>query len=185
MKQVADRLGVVKGALYAHVASREELLNLALAEEVRRRKFATEFREDWVDYVMDLARWLFDIFAGDPTYYAQLVTSVQALPFGLDFTERFVEAMQKYDIPGRVGLRIYRLTVRHATGAAFDFIPRDTRGAHGDEQVRAAKRVLQERGKSDLPVLFRLQDDLFAQDSDWLEELRRILTDIKARLATS
>jgi AcrR family transcriptional regulator len=181
MKQVADRLGVVKGALYAHVGSRDELLNLALAEEVRRRKFATEFHQDWVDYVIDLAQWLHDIFAGDPTYYAHLLTSPQALPSGLDFTERFVEAMQKYDVPGREGLRIYRLTVRHATGAAFDFIHRDTRGAHSDEQVKAAKRVLLERGKTDLPVLCRIQDDLFAQDAGWLDDLRRILIDIKAQ----
>ena len=119
MRALAARLGVVPGALYRHVRSKEQLFDLAadsVLAEVDTRPGATP---GWSGQVRLLARRLRAVLDDHPGIAALLKTRDPLGPHSLALAEAFLAALQQAGLPARQTALAYTLVYDYTLGFAL------------------------------------------------------------------
>jgi AcrR family transcriptional regulator len=120
MRALAARLGVVPGALYRHVRSKEQLCDLAadsVLAEVDTRGAGRA--PGWADQIRVLARRLRAVLEDHPGVAALLKTRDPLGPHSLALAEAFLTALQPAGLPPRETALAYSLIHDYTLGFAL------------------------------------------------------------------
>ena len=129
MRALATRLGVVPGALYRHVHSKEQLYDLILDEVLSEADWQAGDVPTWTARVAELAQRLRAVLEGHPGIAALLKTREPISPHFLALAEGFLASLKG------VGLS------HHQTALAFRLIYDYTVGFSLDRDSTAEQRV--------------------------------------------
>ena len=119
MRALAARLGVVPGALYRHVRSKEQLCDLAVDEVLA--EVDTRARHDlgWAEQVSGLARRLRAALENHPGIAALLKTRDPLGPHSLALAEAFLTPLQQAGLPARETAQAFSLVYDYTLGFAL------------------------------------------------------------------
>jgi AcrR family transcriptional regulator len=101
MRALAARLGVVPGALYRHVRSKEQLCDLAADRVLAEVDTRTSPAPGWAERVKVLARRLRAALEDHPGIAALLKTRDPLGPHSLALAEAFLAPLQEAGLPAR------------------------------------------------------------------------------------
>ncbi|EZP74190.1 Regulatory protein TetR [Sphingomonas paucimobilis] len=149
MGRVADRLGVVKAALYNYVATREELVMLAAARAAGMHPFPEDEGQSWKDYALDHARALFELLTGDAQLLISYMTGGMGQLASADRTEAWLRAMTKRGFTADEAIRLLQSIGYLVVGAAASALHAKAAATPEDE----ARAILRKRGAHELPLL--------------------------------
>ena len=101
MRALALRLGVVPGALYRHVRSKEQLHDLILDAVLAEVDCRTDPALPWIEQVATLAHRLRAVLENHPGVAALLKTRDPVSPASLALAEAFLALLHAAGLPGR------------------------------------------------------------------------------------
>jgi TetR/AcrR family transcriptional regulator, tetracycline repressor protein len=119
MRALAARLGVVPGALYRHVRSKEQLCDLAVDGVLAEIGTQADRAPGWPERVKVLARRLRAVLENHPGIAALLKTRDPLGPHSLAVTESFLEALQQAGLPARQTAQAFSLVYDYTLGFAL------------------------------------------------------------------
>jgi AcrR family transcriptional regulator len=119
MRALAARLGVVPGALYRHVRSKEELYDLVLDAVLGEADCRTDPAAPWSTRAAALARRLRAVLEGHPGTAALLKTRDPLTPTSLALAEAFLTPLLAAGLPGRQAALAFRLIYDYTLGFAL------------------------------------------------------------------
>ncbi len=144
MRALAARLGVVPGALYRHVRSKEQLCDLVVDGVLAEVNCQAGRDLAWTGRVTALARALRTVLEDHPGIAALLKTRDPLGPHSLALAEAFLTALREAGLP------------RRATALAFSLIYDYTLGfALSDRTTVNEQRVQDTATRSQLHAFFR------------------------------
>jgi AcrR family transcriptional regulator len=116
MRGLAARLGVVPGALYRHVHSKEELYDLALDAVLAEVDPQVDDSLAWATQVTELAQRLRAALERHPGLASLLKTRDPLSPHSLAVAEAFLASLQAAGMPGRQTALAFRLIYDYIAG---------------------------------------------------------------------
>ncbi len=119
MRALARRLGVVPGALYRHVRSKEQLYDLILDAVLAEVDGQTDPAAPWIAQVALLARRLRAVLENHPGIAALLKTRDPVSPASLALAEAFLAPLHAGGLPGRQAALAFRLIYDYTLGFAL------------------------------------------------------------------
>jgi AcrR family transcriptional regulator len=119
MRALAGRLGVVPGALYRHVRSKEQLCDLAADAVLAEVDTQSGHGAGWAGQVKILARRLRAALEDHPGVAALLKTRDPLGPHSLALAEAFLSALQQAGMPARDTAQAYSLIYDYTLGFAL------------------------------------------------------------------
>ena len=119
MRAIAARLGVVPGALYRHVRSKEQLYDLVLDAVLAEVDAEADPGEPWVAQVGALARRLRTVLENHPGIAALLKARDPVSPASLAVAEAFLVPLSAAGLPGRQAGLAFRLVYDYTVGFAL------------------------------------------------------------------
>jgi AcrR family transcriptional regulator len=119
MRTLAHRLGVVPGALYRHVRSKEQLHDLVLDGVLSEVDCRTDPAQSWTGQVMTLAKRLRTVLENHPGIAGLLKTRDPLSPHSLALAEAFLAPLYAAGLPEREAARAYRLIYDYTLGFAL------------------------------------------------------------------
>jgi AcrR family transcriptional regulator len=119
MRGLAARLGVVPGALYRHVRSREQLCDLAADEVLAEVDTQSGRDRGWVGQVQVLAHRLRTALEDHPGIAALLKTRDPLGPHSLVLAEAFLVALQQAGLSARDTAQAFSLVYDYTLGFAL------------------------------------------------------------------
>ena len=119
MRGLAARLGVVPGALYRHVRSKEQLCDLAVDGVLAEVDTRSEHSAGWAGQVRVLARSLRAVLEDHPGIAALLKTRDPLSPHSLELAEAFLMALNEAGLPARQTAQAYSLVYDYTLGFAL------------------------------------------------------------------
>ncbi len=119
MRALAARLGVVPGALYRHVRSKEQLCDLAVDGVLAEVGTQADRALAWPDQVKVLARRLRAVLENHPGIAAMLKTRDPLGPHSLALAEAFLAALQEAALPVRETAQAFSLVYDYTLGFAL------------------------------------------------------------------
>jgi TetR/AcrR family tetracycline transcriptional repressor len=119
MRSLAARLGVVPGALYRHVRSKEQLCDLVVDEVLAEVDCQTGHALPWTGRVTVLARALQTALEHHPGVAALLKTRDPLGPHSLALAEAFLSALQEAGLPRRQTALAFSLIYDYILGFAL------------------------------------------------------------------
>lgn len=119
MRALASRLGVVPGALYRHVRSKEQLHDLILDAVLAEVDGRTDPALPWTEQVAMLARRLRAVLESHPGIAALLKTRDPISPASLALAEAFFAPLHTAGLPGRQAALAFRLIYDYTLGFAL------------------------------------------------------------------
>ena len=119
MRGLATRLGVVPGALYRHVRSKEQLCDLAVDEVLAEVDTQSGHDPGWAGQVQVLARRLRAALEDHPGIAALLKTRDPLGPHSLALAEAFLAALQEVGLPARETAQAFSLIYDYTLGFAL------------------------------------------------------------------
>ena len=119
MRALAARLGVVPGALYRHVRSKEQLCDLAADGVLAEVDTQAGHVPGWAGQVKILARRLRAALEDHPGIAALLKTLDPLGPHPLALAEAFLSALQQASLPARDTAQAYSLIYDYTLGFAL------------------------------------------------------------------
>jgi len=119
MRGLATRLGVVPGALYRHVRSKEQLCDLAVDEVLAEVDTQPGHDPGWAGQVQALARRLRAALEDHPGIAALLKTRDPLGPHSLALAEAFLAALQLAGLPARETAQAFSLVYDYTLGFAL------------------------------------------------------------------
>jgi AcrR family transcriptional regulator len=119
MRGLAGRLGVVPGALYRHVRSKEQLCDLAVDEVLAEVDTQADRVPGWAEQVNILARRLRAALEDHPGIAALLKTRDPLGPHSLALAEAFLTALQEAGLPARDTALAFSLIYDYTLGFAL------------------------------------------------------------------
>jgi TetR/AcrR family tetracycline transcriptional repressor len=167
MRAIAARLGVVPGALYRHVRSKEQLYDLVLDAVVAEVDCQVDPGAPWAAQVADLAHRLRSALENHPGVAALLKARDPVSPASLTLAEAFLAALSAAGMPGRQAALAFRLvydyTVGFALGDPTSLAEQRLRDATTRQELHAFLRSLP---ASRFPALAAHGPDAWANDRD-------------------
>jgi AcrR family transcriptional regulator len=133
MRGLAARLGVVPGALYRHVHSKEELYDLVLDAVLAEVDHSVDDSLAWTAQVTELAQRLRTTLEGHPGLASLLKTRDPLSPRSLALAEAFLASLQAARLPRRETALAFRLIYDYTAGFALS----DPRSA-AEQRIRDA-----------------------------------------------
>ena len=115
----AARLGVVPGALYRHVRSKEQLYDLVLDDVLAEVDCQADHSLDWAGQVTALAQRLRAVLENHPGIAALLKTRDPLSPHSLALTEAFLAPLHAAGLPERQAVLAFRLIYDYTLGFAL------------------------------------------------------------------
>jgi TetR/AcrR family transcriptional regulator, tetracycline repressor protein len=119
MRALAARLGVVPGALYRHVRSKEQLCDLAVDGVLAEIDCQADHALPWTGQVMLLAGRLRAVLENHPGVAALLKTRDPLGPHSLALAEAFLAALQEAGLPARKTALAFSLVYDYTLGFAL------------------------------------------------------------------
>jgi AcrR family transcriptional regulator len=119
MRALASRLGVVPGALYRHVRSKEQLHDLILDAVLAEVDCRTDPALPWTAQVAALAHRLRTVLENHPGIAALLKTRDPLGPASPALAEAFLAALHAAGLPGRRAALAFRLIYDYTLGFAL------------------------------------------------------------------
>ncbi len=119
MRALARRLGVVPGALYRHVSSKEQLYDLILDAVLAEVDCRTDPALPWTAQVATLAHRLRAVLENHPGIAALLKTRDPISPASLALAEAFLAPLHAAGLPGRQAALAFRLIYDYTLGFAL------------------------------------------------------------------
>jgi AcrR family transcriptional regulator len=119
MRALAGRLGVVPGALYRHVRSKEQLHDLILDAVLAEVDCRTDPDLPWTAQVATLAHRLRTVLENHPGIAALLKTRDPLGPASLALAEAFLAPPHAAGLPGRQAALAFRLIYDYTLGFAL------------------------------------------------------------------
>jgi AcrR family transcriptional regulator len=119
MRAVAARLGVVPGALYRHVRSKEQLYDLVLDAVLAEVDRQADPGAPWAQQVAALARRLRAALEDHPGIAALLKARDPISPASLALAEAFLAPLHAAGLPGRQAALAFRLVYDYTAGFAL------------------------------------------------------------------
>ncbi len=167
MRGLATRLGVVPGALYRHVRSKEQLCDLAVDEVLAEVDTQSGHDPGWAGQVQVLARRLRAALEGHPGIAVLLKTRDPLGPHSLALAEAFLAALQQAGLPARETAQAFSLIYDYTLGFALS-----DRTTVNEQRVQdpATRRRLHEFFRSlpadRFPALAALGEHVWSGDRD-------------------
>jgi TetR/AcrR family transcriptional regulator, tetracycline repressor protein len=185
MRGLAARLGVVPGALYRHVHSKEELYDLALDAVLAEVDSQVDHSLGWATQVTELAQRLRAALERHPGLAGLLKTRDPLSPHSLALAEAFLASLQAAGMPGHQAALAFRLIYDYTAGFSLS----DPSSA-GERRVRdaATRRELHAFLRSlppgRFPALTTLGGHAWADDRDerFTAGLSTIITGLQSGL---
>jgi AcrR family transcriptional regulator len=144
MRALAARLGVVPGALYRHVRSKEQLCDLAVDGVLAEVDTRASRGPGWPEQVEILARRLRTALEDHPGIAVLLKTRDPLGPHSLALAEAFLAALQQAGLPARDTAQAFSLVYDYTLGFALT-----------DRTTVNEQRVLDPETRSQLRTFFR------------------------------
>ncbi len=119
MRGLAARLGVVPGALYRHVRSKEQLCDLAVDGVLAEVDTRADHALGWAEQVRGLARRLRAVLEDHPGIAALLKTRDPLGPHSLALAEAFLTPLHEAGLPARQTAQAYSLVYDYTLGFAL------------------------------------------------------------------
>jgi TetR/AcrR family tetracycline transcriptional repressor len=119
MRAIAARLGVVPGALYRHVRSKEQLYDLVLDAVLAEVDGQAAPGAQWAEHVATLARRLRSTLESHPGIAALLKARDPVSPASLAVAEAFLAPLCAAGLPGRRAAQAFRLVYDYTVGFAL------------------------------------------------------------------
>ncbi len=119
MRALAARLGVVPGALYRHVRSKEQLYDLVLDAVLGEVDCRADPAAPWAAQVTALAHRLRAVLENHPGIAALLKTRDPLSPASLALAEAFLAPLLAAGLPGRHAALAFRLIYDYTLGFAL------------------------------------------------------------------
>jgi TetR/AcrR family tetracycline transcriptional repressor len=119
MRAIAARLGVVPGALYRHVRSKEQLYDLVLDAVLAEVDLQAGSRTSWSAQVATLARRLRAVLEDHPGIAALLKARDPISPASLALAEAFLGPLHAAGLPARQAALAFRLIYDYVAGFAL------------------------------------------------------------------
>jgi AcrR family transcriptional regulator len=119
MRALASRLGVVPGALYRHVRSKEQLYDLILDAVLAEVDRQADPALPWTAQVAALAHRLRTVLENHPGVAALLKTRDPLSPASLALAEAFLAPLHAAGLPGRQAALAFRLIYDYTLGFAL------------------------------------------------------------------
>jgi len=119
MRALAGRLGVVPGALYRHVRSKEQLYDLILDAVLAEVDCRADPALPWTAQVAALAHRLRAVLENHPGIAALLKTRDPLGPASLALAEAFLAPLHAAGVPGRQAALAFRVIYDYTLGFAL------------------------------------------------------------------
>jgi AcrR family transcriptional regulator len=119
MRALANRLGVVPGALYRHVRNKEQLHDLVLDGVLAEVDRVVDHSLDWTEHVKVLARRLRLVLEDHPGVAGMLKTRDALGPHSLALAEAFLAPLRGAGLPDRETALAYCLVYDYTLGFAL------------------------------------------------------------------
>jgi TetR/AcrR family transcriptional regulator, tetracycline repressor protein len=119
MRALAARLGVVPGALYRHVRSKEQLRDLVVDEVLAEVDCQADPSLAWTEQVKTLARRLRAVLEDHPGIAGLLKTRDPLGPHSLALAEAFLTSLQQAGLPARETALAFSLIYDYTLGFAL------------------------------------------------------------------
>jgi AcrR family transcriptional regulator len=119
MRAIAARLGVVPGALYRHVRSKEQLYDLVLDAVLAEVDCEAAPGAPWATQVAALAHRLRAILENHPGIAALLKARDPVSPAALALAEAFLASLRAAGLPGGEAALAFRLVYDYTVGFAL------------------------------------------------------------------
>lgn len=119
MRAIAARLGVVPGALYRHVRSKEQLYDLVLDAVLAEVDCQADPGAPWDAHVAALAGRLRAVLENHPGIAALLKARDPVSPASLALAEAFLAPLSAAGLPGRQAALAFRLLYDYTAGFAL------------------------------------------------------------------
>ncbi len=167
MRALATRLGVVPGALYRHVRSKEQLHDLILDGVLAEVDCRVDPSLTWTGQVTVLAQRLRAVLENHPGIAGLLKTRDPLSPHALTLAEAFLTPLHAAGLPGPQAALAYRLIRDYTLGFAL-----------GDRTTASEQRIQDAATRRELhaflrslpadrfPVLAALGEHVWADDRD-------------------
>jgi AcrR family transcriptional regulator len=183
MRGLADRLGVVPGALYRHVRSKEQLQDLVLDAVLADIDMRADRSLDWAGQVTALAGRLRAVLEDHPGIAGLLKSRDLISPNSLALAEAFLAPLHQGGLPARQAVLAYRLICDYTVGFALG--DRATAGeqrlqdAHTSSQLLAFMRSLP---ADRFPVLAAIGEQIWTSDRDerFTASMNTIITGLRS-----
>jgi AcrR family transcriptional regulator len=167
MRGLAGRLGVVPGALYRHVRSKEQLDDLILDGVLAEVDCQADDSLTWTGQVTALAQRLRSVLENHSGIAGLLKTRDPISPHSLALAEAFLAPLHAAGLPGRQAAFAYRLIYDYTLGFA---ISHRTSASEQRVQDAATRRELHAFLRSlpadRFPVLAALGEHVWSSDRD-------------------
>jgi AcrR family transcriptional regulator len=167
MRAIAARLGVVPGALYRHVRSKEQLYDLVLDAVLAEVDCQADPGAPWAAQVAALAHRLRAALESHPGVAGLLKARDPVSPAALTLAEAFLAALLAAGLPGREAALAFRLvydyTVGFALGDATSPAEQRLRDTATRQELHAFLRSLP---PDRFPTLAAYGPDAWADDRD-------------------
>jgi AcrR family transcriptional regulator len=119
MRAIAGRLGVVPGALYRHVRSKEQLYDLVLDAVLAEVDCQADPGTPWAAQITALTRRLRAVLENHPGIAALLKAREPVSPASLAVAEAFLAPLIAAGLPGRRAALAFRLVYDYTVGFAL------------------------------------------------------------------
>jgi AcrR family transcriptional regulator len=119
MRALAARLGVVPGALYRHVRSKEQLYDLILDGVLAEVDCQADQSLSWTRQITVLAQQLRAVLEGHPGIAGLLKARDPLSPHSLALAEAFLAPLHAAGLPERQAARAFRLIYDYTLGFAL------------------------------------------------------------------
>jgi AcrR family transcriptional regulator len=167
MRALAARLGVVPGALYRHVRSKEQLHDLVLDGVLAEVDCQVDLSQSWTEQVTVLAQRLRMVLENHPGIAGLLKTRDPLSPHSLALAEAFLAPLHAAGLPEYQTALAYRLIYDYTLGFALS-----DRTSAGEQRVQdaATRREMQAFLRSlpvdRFPMLAALGEHVWVTDRD-------------------
>jgi len=167
MRALAARLGVVPGALYRHVRSKEQLYDLILDNVLAEVDCQADHSLDWTGQVTALAQRLRAVLENHPGIAGLLKTRDPLSPHSLALAEAFLAPLHAAGMPERQTALAFRLIYDYTLGFALS----DRTSASEQRLQDTATRhqlhtFLQSLPTDRFPVLATIGEHVWLDDRD-------------------
>jgi AcrR family transcriptional regulator len=185
MRTLATRLGVVPGALYRHVRSKEQLYDLILDGVLAEVDCRADPSLTWAEQVTELAERLRVVLENHPGIAGLLKARDPLSPHSLALAEAFLAPLHAAGMPGAQAAVAFRLIYDYTLGFALS-----------DRTTASEQRVQDTATRRDLhaflrslptdrfPVLAALGEHVWADDRDhrFSASLRTLIDGLRVTL---
>jgi AcrR family transcriptional regulator len=167
MRGLAGRLGVVPGALYRHVRSKEQLYDLVLDAVLAEVDCQADPAEPWAAQVAALAQRLRAVLENHPGIAALVKAHDPVSPASLALAEAFLAPLQSAGLSSRQAALAFRLVYDYTVGFSLgDPTSPGERRLRDPATRRELHAFLRSLPASRFPILAAHGPDAWANDRD-------------------